>query len=130
MNSARLRGGGGEWVAKHPHQRQRLRAGSGASCATITKHSEEKARWRPVPRTAFVIVDPKARTAVEDRHKMVQACKSVRILCRQAHLEKQLTTSEVISLRRTVSGGLHKWRSSNITIARMCCIPMILEKLG
>ena len=36
----------------------------------------------------------------------------------------------VISCRRTVSGGLHKCRSSNITIARMCYIPKDIRKVG
>ena len=76
-----------------------------------------------MPRTDLVIVDPEVRPAVEDRHNMVQPSKSSRVNCKQAHLEKQITLSGARSLRRTVIGGLHKWRISSITTDRMCYIP-------
>ena len=71
---------------------------------------------------------PRSSTRCIKRHNMAQASKSVHVFCKQAHQEKQITSSEVISLRRTVSGGLYKWRSSKITIARICYIPKDIGK--
>ena len=81
-----------------------------------------------MPRTTLVIVDPKARIAVVERHNMVQACKSIRVLCKQTHLEKQITASEVISLRRNVSGSLHERGRYSVIIARMSYIPKIIVR--